>query len=115
MNEFHSTNLNQKNHVLLSPSLPSTSSYYLSYNSLKKTMNHIQAHTELKLHKRENKNASWLNSTGAWFTYCLILVVFFLFFKVWLDTVSAFTMLNITHSLVFIYIFFKKINFKKIF
>jgi len=61
------------------------------------------AHIRGALHKPEHRNAQWLNGTGVWIAYALILV-FVRFTLIFLPSqAKAWTVLNVLHCGVCIY------------
>jgi len=63
-------------------------------------------HTDLELHKPENKSTSWIRGTGAWITYVLAIIVFRLFLSAFfLSPVVAWTTWNVSHAVVTFFLF----------
>eukprot|EP01114_Cavostelium_apophysatum_P001788 TRINITY_DN1155_c0_g1_i1.p1 TRINITY_DN1155_c0_g1~~TRINITY_DN1155_c0_g1_i1.p1 ORF type:complete len:154 (+),score=11.61 TRINITY_DN1155_c0_g1_i1:75-536(+) len=54
--------------------------------------------------KPENKNATWVNSQGAWITYILAIVAArFMFYALGFETVPAWTYWHLVHAVVMFY------------
>lgn len=61
-------------------------------------------HTEIELHKPENKNVTWLNHPGTWVSYIIIICIGrFAFYAASFDSVTSWTLWHVSHALVSIY------------
>jgi len=57
------------------------------------------------MHKRENRNASWLNSTGTWIIYVVIIVLARILLSTLMTASHAWTVWNASHAAITLLLF----------
>jgi len=62
-------------------------------------------HAVLVLRNPENRNAAWINGTGAWITYIIAIVLSILLLLVFFPSFIALTVVNVLHSVITFFAF----------